>query len=187
MAKIWWFDLETTGLNDQTCGIVEIATIVQSPGTSKGMQWEALVNPGDVEIQQKALEVNGLTMEDVRTRRPIEEALREMDAQVTYRDMLAGHNVAGFDIPFLKKAYERAGLKWRFSHHCIDTMVLANSLKQMGLLDAKSVSLQALGEQFGFHQGQFGPAHRAMPDVRLTMAVFATIEDLLKKDVTYGF
>jgi len=190
--RIWWLDTETSGLIPGTNGIIEIACLVQDVETfgqanGKFEQFEALVCPGDVEYSEKALEVNGVTYEEIQTFEPIDVALARMDKKVKYRDIIAGHNVAGFDIPMLKAAYKKAGIKWRWSHHCIDTMVMANFLKFWGLLPAKSLSLQALGEHFGFHEGQFGPAHRALPDVKLTMAVANSMQQIVQCGVGYGF
>ena len=191
--SIWWLDTETTGLEPGVNGIVEIACIITSdvqtdPHTIQGAkQYEALVDPGDVVYSERALEVNGLTVEDIKSRRPIKEALLEMDRQVKFRDIIAGWNVSGFDIPMLKAAYKEAGIKWRFSHHCIDLMVVANYMKYIGLLNVKSLGLQAMASHYGFLEGQFGPAHRALPDVKLTMAVGAMMRQTLIGDTSYGF
>jgi len=190
--RIWWIDTETTGLIPGTHGIIEIAALVQDVETfgherARFQQFEALVNPGDVEYSDKALEVNGVTYEEIQEFESIDVALKRMDREVKYRDIIAGHNVSGFDIPMMKAAYSKAGIKWRWHHHCIDSMVVANTMKLWGMLDVKSLSLQALGAHFGFQEGQFGPAHRALPDVKLTMAVMGQLQGIIQSGAGYGF
>lgn len=177
MAQIFWFDLETTGLDPNENGIIEIAGIFNKPG-SQSKRFERLVDPRkgtegnrEVAIHPKALETNGLTLDEIADFDPIDKMIRELDSHVDPWCIPAGWNVAGFDIPFLKAAYERAGVKWRFHYHCLDMMVVANWLKQAELIDARSLSLQNMAKYLGIDATKFGDAHRAMPDVYTTLEI----------------
>lgn len=181
-----WLDLETTGLNHETAGIVEIAGLFQYPGQERSSKrFEDLVDPRKrldgtermVEIQSKALEVNGISLDQLDGFGSLDKSLMELDSHVDRWCVIAGWNVSGFDIPFLKEAYKRAGIKWRFHHHCLDMMVVANWLKFCGLLHTKSLSLQNMAQYLGIDTAKFGDAHRAMPDVWTTIAIAKRFRD----------
>ena len=166
-----WIDTETTGLDPFKHGIVELGAIIDGRPVK---HFNRICDPGDVVYDPKALEVNGISLEEIKSRPSIEEMLREFDQHVWDRAIIAGHNVAGFDIPFLKEAYRRAGLKWRFHYHCVDPMVLANVLKHWGLLDTRSLSLGGLAEHFGIDPGN---AHRALDDIKTTKAIMEAMHE----------
>lgn len=172
MSQIVWMDTETTGLEPTKCGIIELAAVIQYPGRNKPADYYSEeMNPGAVEISEYALKVNQISEEKISAAAPIDQALRLFDGLIEDRAVIAGWNVSGFDIPFLKTAYERAGIKWRFHHHCLDMMVVANWLKFVGAIHPKSLSLQNMAKYLGIDAQAFGPAHRAMPDVYTTLAI----------------
>lgn len=175
-----WIDTETTGLVPSEHGIVELGAIIEGNPTKL---FSRICNPGDVVYDPKALEVNGISMEEIQSRPSINDMLREFDQYVYDRAMIAGHNVAGFDIPFLKEAYKRAGMKWRFHYHCLDTMIMAEGLKYWGLLETRSVSLQALLTKFGIDPGD---AHRAMDDIKATRELMGELKKLVRGGRQYG-
>ena len=177
--QILWVDTETTGLDPERNGIIEIAGIFQYPGQrdQKSKRFETMCDPGRVELHPKALEVNGIKEEDISTFQPIDRALANMDTYVEPWCVIAGWNCAGFDIPFMKAAYKRAGIKWRFHYHCLDMMVVANWLKFCGRLNCKSLSLQNVAKYLGINTADFGDAHRAMPDVLTTVAIAKVFRD----------
>jgi DNA polymerase III epsilon subunit-like protein len=180
-------DLETGGLDPAETGIVEIGGIFQWPGQERTRRiFERQADPRkgrdgmideSVEIHPKALEVNHLTMAEIETFQSIDKAVTELDSFVEPWCVIAGWNVANFDIPFLKAAYKRAGLTWRFHYHCLDMMVVANFLKFAGKIDSYSLSLANVCKYLGIDQSQFGPAHRALPDVYATVAVAKEFQD----------
>lgn len=182
---IVWVDCETTGLYPEQNGIVEIGAVLVEEGVLN-KKFSALVNPGDVEISPYAMEVNGLSLEYLQSEgEHIGEVLRRFDRMLPGKAIIAGWNTSGFDIPFLKRAYKDHGVKWRFHHHNLDYMVLANVLKQWGLLPgASSLSLQNIATYLGV--GVEGESHRALPDVYLTMAVADELKNRLLGGASYG-
>lgn len=177
MTQYVWLDTETTGLDPLVHGIVEIGAVIEAPKKDSKI-FSGLCNPGDVEISAYALEVNGLSLEYLQSQEEkVEELVVRFDRQVERGAVICGHNVAGFDIPFLKEAYKKAKLSWRFHHHCVDTMVAANVLKYWGVLPKnQSLSLQNMLEYFSLTIG--GAAHRALPDVYASMALNEELKKL---------
>lgn len=172
--QIIWLDTETSGLDPNQNGIIEIGAIIGDGDH----ELNAICNPGAVMYHPDALRVNKIDMEDIREATPIKDVLIEFDQHVEDWATIAGHNVAGFDIPFLKAAYRRAGIKWRFGYHSIDTMVIAATLRYLGVLDVRSLSLGALADHFNIEQDQ---SHRALSDVKTTRILFGFLKRKMKE------
>jgi len=175
--QVVYFDLETSGLDPVENGILEIGAVIQKAGV-KVRRFESFANPGPTkEYNPKALEVNNIELESIAGFRDLAEVLRDFDQYIEDRAVLAGWNVGGFDIPFLKAAYKAADIKWRFHYHYLDIMVVANWLKWAGKLHCRGLSLQAVAKYLEIDASQFGEAHRAMPDVWTTIAVSQRLKE----------
>lgn len=176
--QVMWFDTETTGLDTSLCGIVEVGAIFQNPG-QKTQKFEQLANPfasadgsaRAVEVSDYAFRVNGIDKESLGQHPSIDNVVTELDSFVQDKCVIAGWNVSGFDIPMLKAAYERAGLRWRYHYHVIDVMNVAKWMQHMGKLRSHKMGLQAVAEFLGIDSSQYGDAHRALADVWTTIAV----------------
>jgi DNA polymerase-3 subunit alpha (Gram-positive type) len=177
--------METTGLDPLVNGVVEVGAIIKEDG-KPAKTFSGLCNPGDVVISEYAMQVNGLSIEYLQQEcEPIGETLRRFDKQFNKGAVICGHNVSGFDIPFLKAAYKREKMSWRFHHHCVDTMVLANAFKMWGLIPrSQSLSLQNLLQYFEVEVA--GEAHRALPDVYAAIAVMDHLKDITLGGSSYG-
>jgi ATP-dependent DNA helicase RecQ len=104
--RIAVLDLETTGLNRATDSITEIA-LVRLDGTP-------LTN----------LTVQSAT-DDTPAGTPLAEALGTLTAALRDVDLLVGHNVLGFDIPFLDSVARRAGIDSPTLPTAVDTLHLS--------------------------------------------------------------
>lgn len=93
------FDFETTGLDADTCDIIQ-AGAVRYVGGKEVASFNKLANPG-VHISAKITEITGLKDKDVKTAQPSEEVAKELIAFIDGMPLVA-HN-APFDLKFLKK------------------------------------------------------------------------------------
>src|SRR5215813_14919058 len=83
MAQLVFVDLETTGLDVERHGIIEIACIFETDGTREAEVLQSLVNPGDVEYTEAAAEVHKIPPESIITAPPLLAVLRQFDKRCT--------------------------------------------------------------------------------------------------------
>ena len=107
-----FFDIESTGLNIPTDGIIELSFVKVMPGGEvKIKTWK--IKPWDYEnhrvipINPQASEVNGVKDEDLVNCPKFIEVLPEVASWLQDSD-LAGFNSAKFDLPMLAEEIERA-------------------------------------------------------------------------------
>ena len=167
MARIIYWDLETTGLNPFHDQIIEIAAV-----DNQGNTFESLVSlePGVV-LSAKVTELTGITTEMLTGQPSISAVLSRFLTFITGCDYLIGHNSIRFDNLFLKSALRRAGFTFTTSLH-LDTMLLC----QYYYPNIYSFSLGSLCKYFSVKHEQ---AHRAMGDVTATKKLFESV--ILKK------
>jgi len=118
------FDLETTGLSPTEDRIIEYGIILWDLVAHRMLDaYSLLVNPG-IEVPARITAMVGLTTEQLERRGyPPEAALRMFAGCLRGADIIAGHNMLNFDIPFLHSESERTGvtLPWLERHQYIDT------------------------------------------------------------------
>ena len=139
MDKIFLFDLETTGLDKkrhaihQISGKVIIDDVVKESFDFKVRPWEGC------EFEPKALEVGGVTQEQLMQYPPMMDVYKELIALLDkYVDkynkadkfFMMGYNIAGFDCDFLREFFIMCGNKFFGSYFWsvpLDVMVLAQA------------------------------------------------------------
>ncbi len=109
-----FFDIESTGLNIATDGIIELSFVKVLPGGEVRVKtWK--IKPWDYErhtvipINPQASEVNGVKDEDLVNCPRFIEVLPEVASWLEGCD-LAGFNSLKFDLPLLSEEFERARL-----------------------------------------------------------------------------
>jgi len=119
VANIVIWDLETGGLKAERNAVAEIAMIaINSVTLDEIGRYEAIIAPykqldgTPVEYVQKALDYNGLTMRRIEAgkdakivAKEIQQFLKQHSIPLRHgngKPIPAGHNIAKFDIPFLK-------------------------------------------------------------------------------------
>jgi DNA polymerase-3 subunit epsilon len=135
--KILFFDIETTGLLPGKHGIHQISGEITIDGISKE-QFDLKVQPNPkAEINQEALDVAGVTKEQVLAYPPMREVFQQfVDMLDKYVDrfnkkdkfFLCGYNNASFDNNFLRGWFLQNGDKYFgswFWSNTIDVMILA--------------------------------------------------------------
>jgi DNA polymerase-3 subunit epsilon/ATP-dependent DNA helicase DinG len=150
-------DLETTGLDLENDAIIEIGAVRFDDSGAVIETYEALVNPGRP-LPAGVQDLTGITERDLAEAPPLFLLAPQIQAFIGDAP-LVGHNVVGFDSPFLT----RAGIIT--SPHLYDTQDIASLL----LPGLPEYSLAALAESFGI---EFPVRHRALADAQATRALF---------------
>lgn len=162
------FDLETTGLSPETDEIIEISGVKVRDGRAVE-EFSTLVNPGRP-IPYAASRVNGITDQMVQDAPPLSDALgRFLD--FAGEDILVGHNIHTFDMPFLYHGARRA-LDRGVPNDYVDTLYLARNclpgLYRHRLTDvAAHFSIETKG------------AHRALNDCVMNQQCYERLGKLL--------
>jgi len=139
------FDLETTGFNEETDGIIQFAAlkVVDGEPTEGCNHFVRPIKGLPLSLQQKLrLDTNPGKLEEIRNAPPIEEQIE------TFREFLAGlplvaHN-GRFDYKFLAQAY-KTHLGRELQNPVIDTM----ELSLLTLPDVASHKLEDLAQELG--------------------------------------
>ncbi len=154
------FDLETTGRDPSSCGVVEIAAVKVEKGEIVA-EFQKLVNPG-MPIEEEAIAVHHITEEMVADAPPIEAVLPEF-FEFTGDNLIIAHNGYAFDFKIIDRLTARLGRK-RLSNVRYDSLILARNL----YADERN-SIDALSERM---QLDAGTRHRALDDVIVLHKIF---------------
>lgn len=163
------FDLETTGTNPISDGIIEISAVKVRKGSITDT-FSTLVNP-ERSIPYYATAVNGITDEMVADAPDIKEAL-ECFLRFIGEDVLVGHNIQSFDLKFIyREAMELFAME--VANDYIDTLYMSrNCLPQL-----KHHKLVDIAEYF---QISSEGAHRALNDCIMNQKCFEALAAIQK-------
>lgn len=152
-------DIETTGLDPAKDHVCEIA-LVGLDGTPRANLMVQLPNGVVRPFENHSAEF------------PLNDALRLLDAHLAELDLVVGHNLLAFDLPFLQVTAKRAGIDPPHVPACVDSLHLAT------LVDVAmpNRTLADLTERFGIvHQD----THRAATDATATASVVRALLDTI--------
>ncbi len=162
------FDLETTGLNERKCRIIEIGAVRVNGGKIVD-RFSEFVNP-QVPIPYEITELTSITDNMVKDAETIETLLPKFH-DFCRGAVLVAHN-ADFDTGVIYANCERLSEDWKFTY--LDTMPLARfllpKLKKFGL-DPVAKALDLVNEHH----------HRAVDDADVTARIFLKFHDMLKE------
>jgi DNA polymerase-3 subunit epsilon len=144
-------DVETTGSDPATDRVTEIA-VLQAEGAQLTAQWSTLVNPG-TPIPGTIQALTGITQDMVDAAPRFAQIADELYERLAGRIFVA-HN-ARFDYGFLRREFERAGLKYMARTLC--SVRLSRRLYP----GAQAHDLDSLIERHGL---ECAARHRALPD-----------------------
>lgn len=178
-----FFDIESSGLSAEKHEILDLAAVRIRPDFSRQTHVMSrrvrMLRPEDAE--PKALEVNGYNARDWADAVHVRVALVEFASVIDPDVMLVGHNAARFDWPFIVEAFRREQLALPDMKYCLDTASMAWPLVVRGHLD--KINLETLCARYGVsNYGQ----HRAMADVRRTVAVYCKLLGLPQPSFIVG-
>jgi DNA polymerase-3 subunit epsilon len=180
MNKIFWFDVETTGLDEVKQDIITLAFIVDINGQVKA-KGHLKIQPTDWDaIQDSALEVNKITREQLKTFQLPAVAVKKLNTvfgkfvdKFDKKDKIipAGYNV-DFDLKFLREFYSKQNDKYLYSwldYHKVDPMQFVLGLRVAGhLRDLENVKLETVAKYLGIEI----QAHDALSDITVTREVY---------------
>jgi len=166
------FDTETTGL-DPLAGerIVEIAGI-RLKGEKEISVFSSFLNPGRP-VSEAAFAVNKITPAMLEGAPPPEKIIPDF-LKFSQGSFLCSYN-AGFDLGFLNNELKLLGLPVLKGEPVFDVLIMARKL----LPGFERYALWFVAEKLGIKNEQ---EHRALSDVKLTLAVFNKLKEAsLKK------
>ena len=163
------FDLETTGLSNRTCKIIEIGAVKIKSGRVIDT-FDSFVDP-ECEISEEITNLTSITNEMVKGAPKEREAL-ESFLEFAGDRLLIAHN-ANFDVGFIRAAAERQELP--FTNSYLDTVGLSKYVNP----ELKNHKLDTIAKHYkleDFHH------HRASDDARVLAEIFFVMLDRLKSE-----
>jgi DNA polymerase III epsilon subunit-like protein len=167
MGQLVFVDLETTGLELDRHGIIEIGAVFETDGQREPDDFQALANPGGVEYNEEAAKIHNISREAINAAPPLAEVLKQFDNRCADNAVISGWNTK-FDEAFLYKAYRHHGIPWRFDYHIFDVWSIYKRLQLLGKLPADMhLGLGAVAQYYNIvRDGE--DHHRALNDVEWT-------------------
>lgn len=185
-SKLLFFDLETTGVKFWRNGIHQIGGIVDIDGQeAERFDIRLAPNPAAT-IEQEALDVAGVTLEQVQSYQPMEEGYRQLVGILSKyvnkfdkRDKmyLVGYNNAGFDNSFLRALFQQCGDKYFgswFYPNCMDVYVMVTPFLMGVRNDMENFKLMTVAKTMGIEIDE-NKLHDATYDIELTRDIFYKI------------
>jgi DNA polymerase-3 subunit epsilon len=186
MLKFAFIDLETTGTDPKLNGITQIAGIMcsyeKTQGFSIGEEFNFLVRPFEKdEVNAKALEIQGRTMEEIKTYSPPQEVYVAMKGIFSHsvdkfnrsdKMFFAGYN-AQFDMNFLREFFVKCNDTYFGSYFFfppIDVMLLAAVDTMEIRTTLPDFKLGTVAKHYELKSA--GTLHDALADIKLTMSLF---------------
>ena len=163
------FDIETTGLSNRACKIIEIGA-VKIKGGEVIDRMDIFVDP-ECPIPEQITRLTSITDEMVAGAPKEREALEQFLA-FAGEDMLIAHNAA-FDVGFIRVAAERQGIP--FGNSFLDTVGLSKFVNP----DLKNHKLDTIAKYYSlddFHH------HRAEDDAEVLAKIFFRMVERMRSD-----
>lgn len=177
-----FYDSETTGLNPDTHGIVEIAMIPIINGV-KGKPFVSKLKPFNGSIYDpKALEINKLNFNEIQTFPEEREVLTSLIKWIESHNTvfnLAGQNIS-FDRKFLKALFSRHGCMSDYLAH-IDPLEIC-TLGMAKQLRVKSAS-HKLGDLCKYFNIKLENAHTALADIEATWELYQHLKAMIPSEI----
>ena len=191
MNKIIFIDTETGGVNAEKSALIQLSGIIEVDGTEKE-KFNFYIKPFEnSEVNEKALEVQGRTLEELGTEKYIDESiiykkfLEIIDKYIDKYDkndkfIVAGYNVK-FDIDILKALFERNNNKFLFSYFnssMLDPLYSVRLLQVAGMLPVlENNKLETWCKYFNIEL----KAHDSLQDITATKKLIEKLVELIKK------
>lgn len=179
-----WLDLETTGLNAKTNGIVELAVLIEHGGKIIDELLLQIKPFKGCIIEQEALDINGQSLESIKSfskeKKQVAKLVKFLDAHGIYKRPIAGYNVQ-FDIRFLKQLLKRNGVFFTdyFNYYDVDVYSFVKYID----VPTKNKKLITVCEYFDI---KLENSHNALFDIKATYELYKKLNFMyLKNKVIY--
>ena len=191
MNKIIFIDTETGGVNTEKSALIQLSGIIRV--NKKDVEtFNFFIKPFvNSEVNEKALEVQGRTLQELKTEKYVEEKevykqfVNLLDKYVDKYDktdkfIVAGYNVR-FDVDMLKAFFQRHGNNFLFSYldsSMLDPLYSIRLLQVAGILPVlENNKLETWCKHFGIEL----KAHDSLEDVKATKKIIGKLIELIKK------
>ena len=191
MNKIIFIDTETGGVNPEKAALIQLSGIIRID--KKDVEkFNFYIKPFEnSEVNEKALEVQGRTLNELKTDKYIEEKevykqfIKLLDKYIDKYDrtdkfIIAGYNVR-FDVDILKAFFQRHGNNFLFSY--LDSSML-DPLYSIRLLQIAEIlpvlennKLETWCKYFGIEL----KAHDSLEDIEATKKLIGKLISLIRK------
>jgi DNA polymerase-3 subunit epsilon len=184
MKKILYFDTETTGLNPQKNAVIQFAGIVEIDGNVQEEIEMKIAPMRDDVIEEKALEVHGMSVEQIKAFPSPKEQYEELKKiLIKYVDPYnkndkftpAGYNVR-FDMEMMHSFWKKNGdpyfgglVNWK----CIDALPIMYFLDFTEKVCLDDYKLSTVCDHYGISI----KAHDALSDIRATREAILKIRE----------
>ncbi|MDA3833519.1 MAG: 3'-5' exonuclease [Spirochaetales bacterium] len=175
MAKILYFDTETTGLDPKANDIIQLAMIIEIDGKVKE-EVNMKMQPFDYDsVQEGALKVHGISIEEMKSFQTPQEAHKKIKKILSRhinkfdkRDKFfpAGYKV-GFDLDFLSEFFKKNNDKYLGSYQNwqgLDPLPVFRLYGALGMVKVPNYKLTTMCEFLDIEID----AHDALSDIRAT-------------------
>jgi DNA polymerase III epsilon subunit family exonuclease len=160
-------DVETTGLDPSHDSIIQLsACLLSRRDLGEELHFTSRIQPTTA-VSDSARLIHGISDEELRDAPALPDVVRAFDAFVPHDVILCGHNV-GFDVSFLRSAYERAGIQFAFDYHSLDIWSIAFFVLGAREVKLQNYSLNSLCSLFGIQRDRY---HDALQDVRVSSMI----------------
>ena len=191
MNKIIFIDTETGGVNPEKSALIQLSGIIRID--KKDIEkFNFYIKPFEnSEVNEKALEVQGRTLEELKTDKYVEEKevykqfINLLDKYIDKYDrtdkfVVAGYNVR-FDVDILKAFFQRHGNNFLFSYldsSMLDPLYSIRLLQIAGILPVlENNKLETWCKHFGIEL----KAHDSLEDIEATKKLIGKLSSLIRK------
>lgn len=181
--KLFFYDLETTGVNPGRNGIHQISGMIVIDGEiMETFDFKVRPNPKAI-IEQQALDIAGVTKEQVLAYPPMEEVYKQITEMLNkYVDrfnkydkfFLVGYNNAHFDNDFFRGFFLQNGDKFFGSYfwsNCFDCMVLATPFLSDVRPNMENFKQSTVAKELGIQVDE-NKLHDALYDIKICCAIY---------------
>ena len=191
MNKIIFIDTETGGVNPEKAALIQLSGIIRID--KKDVEkFNFYIKPFEnSEVNEKALEVQGRTLEELKTDKYVEEKevykqfINLLDKYIDKYDrtdkfIVAGYNVR-FDVDILKAFFQRHGNNFLFSY--LDSSMLdpLYSIRLLQIAEILPVLENNKLETWCKHFGIELRAHDSLEDIEATKKLIGKLISLIRK------
>lgn len=188
--KAFYFDVETTGLDNSTAGLTQMAAIVVIDGEevdSINLDINPYTYSREVQVSPKALNVTGKTEEMLRdypqSAVSFHKLVTFLDKYINRYDKTdkfipVGYN-SQFDMGFLQAWFKDNGHMFfgsYFQYKDVDVFALVKHLAFLGAINSDNHKLGTMCDKFGVSLGE--DAHDALADIRATRELYRKLIEL---------